>query len=212
MSCEICQEIPLIPLQLSCDHQYCFLCLAKGMLDGIMSCPSCHSEFNYKKIDSENRYLWLYSSCLSDNWWCYDKDQNVQIEEAYQAYKDDNVEIKIPISIKLNSSKIITTTLKQLPNQPSFQSFNISDPDDVCVDFTDDTNPPKKMPPSDIIDINGTDYKLDFANMKQMNTKENWKKRDIKRIVIPSELFKMDSIIYYLKYEKDVNGIAGTKF
>lgn len=238
--CDACNKTLLVPLILKCDHCFCFVCIAPDKIDDIMKgeCVTCHGSFNgnceligdNKNTDKCLNYMWLYSSNYTNTWWSYNRTHSEKVELIYQDYclnkkimngdtDDDNTNISVKITKKQSVPKM--KQQKSL-NNLDFNKLDNSDTDDnLSVDFSsletenssdiEEQEQPKII--SYIVNIYGTDYKLDFDSMKQINLHDTYKKRSIKRIEIPASVMKLSGkdIISYLSSE-NVIGISGKKF
>jgi hypothetical protein len=225
LNCELCKQLSVVPIQLFCNHLFCFLCLEEKILENKKDqCPSCLGLLNFKtvvNISSEN-YIWLYSSNCNDKWWCYNKIQNLKIENIYKDYtmrqnllkKDDEIDdfkIKIPKFGKKSKPVINSDEL--------YESIDIqNDSSSICVNFGDYSNIKKvsdeicsqnSYPLSYILEIGEFDYKIDFDNMKQINMIDTWRKRSIKRVEVPTDTKNLTN---FLKDKFDIVGVAGQKF
>ena len=71
-----------------------------------------------------------------------------------------------------------------------------------------------KLKLSYTVQVNKVEYIIDFDEMKQINLMDIRRRRNIKKIIIPSEIMKtcVSNIIFYLKNTHKVLGISGTKF
>jgi len=198
--CNLCNNTLISPIKSVNSDANCFLCLMYNFMIN-------------KLANSENNYIWLYSSNYNEFWWCYDKSQNLQIENTYKDFllkqnsvKNDDISIKI----KINKSK---ENHKYDISKINFHAIDIESDEETKLNFTDEyiIESTNIVPISYIMQIQSTEYKLDFDSMKQINLSELWKKRSIKRLTIPSSTYSFLEIITYLK-SQNVIGITGTKF
>lgn len=232
--CSLCHVESLIPIELNCKHNYCFLCLFYDVYNK-SNCPDCGNVndplniFDMNKIsniDTSNYYLWLYSSNYGNTWWCYKKDMCEKLEILFQDYclrkklLSDNEQIK-DNAISLSLKKVNKTKIFSLLNDTDdFKELNITS-NSLDVEFCDDstlTTPKIVKIPSQIasytINTYGSEYKLDFDLMKQINLGDVSKKRNIKRIEIPTHMrvYSVNDMINYLINNCFVLGVAGKKF
>lgn len=240
--CNICHEKPIIPIELQCGHNFCFLCVVPSMLEMISEniCPSmCNTQnncelFNEKKpvhsIDFKY-YVWLYSSNYGNTWWCYQRETCEQVEKIYNDYclrqqiLNDNSTSKNNINLTLtqNTTKKPKQTLLPKSFAQLDTASNDSNENDDAVDFNsisssdyngqEETNNTNHTV-SYIVNIHGTSYKLDFDAMKQINLTDTTKKRSVKRIVVPNEKrnCSANEIKQYLMNTHSILGVAGKKF
>ena len=103
MICKLCNNISNIPIETSCNHTFCFLCLnlwmsydCKNMSNCLYECPHCETKLDTSLLQINNvhdtnrintSYLWLYSSNFNDTWWAYDTNNNRNIELIYKNYE-----------------------------------------------------------------------------------------------------------------------------
>ena len=126
--CEICLQILQLPLNLPCNHVFCYLCL-KGQVGN--TCPTCETPYDQKLIqkpeirtfvpESHKKPVWLYktSNAFDIEWWLYDDRTNDIIEKAHQA-KEDQLEVKILNKTFKIDLKNKTQSMKNDPNRPMF--------------------------------------------------------------------------------------------
>lgn len=95
--CRVCFEVPKFPVQLKCEHTFCFIC-AKFVKENTGCCPLCRDkiteQFNKFSISDlnaqtpiQNSYpciKWLFGSRDERSWWYYDDEVSMQIEHYYQ--------------------------------------------------------------------------------------------------------------------------------
>ena len=222
--CNICNDIPNIPIALSCSHLLCLLCV------GISSeCPLCEQDITDIETNIDNikhrNYIWLYSSNFNHKWWCYSSKLNKIVENIYEDYiliKDMNKkfdEIDLGIKIKKNNSK------KHKIDWKDYDELNVDDFDVADVQFEDDEidNSPqdesslsqkKSNVTSYVIKVCGNEYRIDFDTMKQINILDSSKSRRIKRVRLPENLVgsEYSTIINFLKNDLNIIGISGKKF
>ena len=237
--CNTCHEKPIIPVELKCGHNFCFLCITP-VIDVINngSCPDLvcgYQDKNYELCNDEKTehvgnseyYVWLYSSNYGNTWWCYQREICGKVEKIYMDYclrqkilsNDNSVK---DISLTIHKKSVSTTSL---PKVGSFVELdNDSDNTETeSVDFesisgSESDKEELKEKKNQIISYNvtiyGTEYKLDFDLMKQINLNDTMKKRNIKRVEIPNEYRnkKASDIKQYLVNTYLVLGISGKKF
>lgn len=93
--CCICLDKLKSVVELSCKHKFCYLCI-KGVDMSGGDCPLCRApiDIDLDKLTTDTilvhnvvtRYpvvRWLYKSRDGMNWWYYDEDTNIVIEDAY---------------------------------------------------------------------------------------------------------------------------------
>lgn len=159
-----------------------------------------------KKISNDDtKRIWLYSGFFA-GWWCYDEINNCKLNRIYEDYCDRN---KINIVSTKTPSPIKQSIIKKLS---VFDTVDF----DTSQSLTDDNNDNYKKYHNENLDyvintING-DFRVDFANMKQINTIDSKKQRNISFLLVPREVYKNNNT--YIKYLKthDVKGISGIKF
>jgi hypothetical protein len=108
--CGICREDIVIPKELPCKHNYCFLCI-KAYFDLCqhngepLQCPTCKSSVpnNFLReparidLNMWRQYFvhtptvrWYYSSREQNKWWAYDPKNCEFIERRYQEFRNDD--------------------------------------------------------------------------------------------------------------------------
>ena len=207
--CDTCNNILTIPIISSNNVISCFLCLMnkKG-----------HIQYNsYNLYNYVNNYIWLYSSNYNGLWWCYNTNQNNQVERTYKDYLirqplDKNTN---DITVKINLNKSDKNANYYGKNKIKFHIIDVESDDDNKLNFTDKEIINCASTSQDIISytisIQSHEYKLDFDSMKQINLLEIWKKRSIRRLTLPSNMSSLCDIIDYLK-SQNVIGITGLKW
>jgi len=238
-NCIQCNSLLNVPVKLSCDHHYCFLCLCMNLLKNNFYCIGCNNNLTIseptklndqeKKIIKylDNHYLWLYSSNFTSTWWCYEKPLNQSIEHIYEDYlfikknKDDRQNDKSNPKITIQKSKNANDILNHTNTNYTYDDIEISDNDSSLeVSFSDESNDEiynkkhdKPQLLSYVVNAAGSEYKMDFDLMKQINTADSNKSRKIKRLEIPSDIVNDGflGVLLFLK-ENDVIGISGYKF
>jgi len=248
--CELCHVESLIPIELNCDHIFCFLCLYHDFSDTV-ACPSCNildnnlTIFQMNKIVpvsvSVNRYyIWLYSSNYGNTWWCYQKDCCEKVELIYKDYclrkqlSNSQLNQNNPITLSVLKKANKKVAAHSLNSDGEFEELDITD-NSSDVEFTDlsglsdlsnssdsldlpDANKNQVQKHNQIVSytvkIHGTEYKLDFDLMKQINVHDAMKKRNIKRIEIPNHLRSSPAsdIMQYISTSHMVLGVSGKKF
>lgn len=235
--CGVCNLEYNIPIELKCNHIYCFICSTK-----INNCLECHNPVIYNEtnhnvtINSELSYIWLYSSNYNDTWWCYDRENSNHIEYIYNDYVKVN-KIKNNISsdycndgIEINiSNKMVKKSDFKLSSSPmlvedSFIDMELNDDTDYI--YYDDTNLNHNSNKKNMystkssnklisynITVNNKIYRMNFDMMKQINVYNPNKKRNIKKIFIEDDIIKSNNmnIINFMKKNKII-GISGKKF
>ena len=100
LECAVCLQTCVHPVQLNCDHIFCFLCV-KGVTTHSKRCPMCRREISPGYLekpnlvqsdletiakDNENmpddRYSWFYAG--RNGWWKYEERAAAELEEAYR--------------------------------------------------------------------------------------------------------------------------------
>lgn len=229
--CNLCTNDVNIPIGMTCNHIVCFICLLSNTYKNRISCRCSKNIYNFNIQNNQimnkrfDNYIWLYSSNLHDTWWCYDQENIRDIQHIYMNYIDNK---KILLSINDNDNDIrINMQYKKssssnnlIENDQNFDIIDFNKNEDEDVLFNDQTynesyiKKPNKNRLSYIIKINFIEYKIDFDSMKQINLADPWKKRNIKKIIIPDEIINtnVNNIIHYLKNTHNVIGISGIKF
>ncbi|CAG2110201.1 unnamed protein product [Medioppia subpectinata] len=95
--CAVCMSSPVFPIQLSCEHIFCYLCV-KGVVnnDNTSKCPSIdanvlkHPKFVANGVNSCDRPVgafdtiqWFYEGRKGTGFWAYDHSNAVILEEAF---------------------------------------------------------------------------------------------------------------------------------
>ena len=124
--CPICRYTLNIPIKLSCNHVYCYLCI-KSTNEISNNCPYCSKTIDIQldkvTIKKQNldifnmKNLWLYSDkeFVNKKWWLYDPVTNILIENLYNEYiLDDNKDVIFPISIAIKHYTIDFKNMKQI--------------------------------------------------------------------------------------------------
>ena len=166
--CAICLQPCLQPVQLPCNHIFCFLCFKAITLNHHKHlCPMCRSEIAPEYIDNphliaedsegacqssstgrtEQKNHWFYSG--ANGWWEYDERTAEEIEEAYNRYTAVK---ENPPAVKRKRTK--KKTLDQ-------QKADISSTYEIM--------------------IVGVFFVIDFEKMVQYRKGEPYRKRNIKR-------------------------------
>jgi hypothetical protein len=167
LNCDICHKEVQIPVCLSCNHSFCFLCASPDKIDDMINgvCLVCDSNGNTspnnceliendKKIDynSSNNYVWLYSSNYGNTWWCYKREHCEKVELIYvdhclkkQILNGNNNPSNINLKIVKKTSN---NKLQSIPSIVSFNTLYGSDDesDTDTVDFSSDYD--SNSPPS----------------------------------------------------------------
>ena len=108
LECAVCLQTCVHPVQLNCDHIFCFLCV-KGVTTHSKRCPMCRREISpgclekpnlvqpdLERIAQENesmqdeRYSWFYAG--RNGWWKYEERAAAELEEAYRRTIDTDGE------------------------------------------------------------------------------------------------------------------------
>ena len=110
--CPICYENMIYPIELSCTHTFCYLCV-KGAYKENQLCPMCRSpiyksvinnpklststKIKYSKEEKSfknNKIEWFYESDRDKNlWWRFDIKTSMEIEGFYEKFLgDDKIE------------------------------------------------------------------------------------------------------------------------
>ncbi|KAK2723026.1 E3 ubiquitin-protein ligase RNF146-like isoform X2 [Artemia franciscana] len=94
--CPVCLLPCSHPVELPCNHTFCFLCIKGVAYSAQRKCPMCRTPFpreilkNPKVINHEeiariasegDGYIWYYEG--SNGWWQYDHRTNQEIEAAF---------------------------------------------------------------------------------------------------------------------------------
>lgn len=96
MDCSICLEECIQPVQLPCNHIFCFLCV-KGVSDIFHKCAICRKPIPPNYFDNpvfvshdgvtlplfDGCYQWFYEG--KDGWWVYDSRTSRDLETAYRS-------------------------------------------------------------------------------------------------------------------------------
>lgn len=171
----------------------------------------------------DNSILWLYSSTFGERWWCYDEKCNLQIEMTYhdylkrkrvmQEFDSDELfeQIDSPTDEKINKDGVVLSDFNfefiqpdKIENIPV--NFRSSLGNDVQERISKDS-PEEVLSYS--IKIGNHEYRLDFDNMKQVNSLDFRRQRRIKRIEIEPTIHNLKD---YLHNAYGVLGVAGVKF
>ena len=233
-TCDHCQTEALVPIELNCNHNYCFLCLFYNY-DTDSNCPTCHEDgdlFEMNKIintDTNKYYIWLYSSNYGNTWWCYQKQICEKVEKIYKDYclrKQilNSVPVITPISLSVSKKSNKSKKSAQNLNKDAFDELDADSNSDV--EFSDDDSENTDNNQNDqgnqvsqeimsyVVTIHGSEYKLDFDSMKQINLNDTSKKRNVKRIEVLHHIRNkpMTNIIDYMKNNEFVLGVSGKKF
>jgi len=99
--CCICLDNFKLPLLLSCQHKFCYLCI-KAVYHLTAKCPLCRNNINNDSIEKVSLtssfklpdITWIYSS-RDNNWWLYESSIANEIEIAYQQYLKDITNKKV---------------------------------------------------------------------------------------------------------------------
>ena len=102
LECAICLQQCVHPVQLNCQHIFCYLCV-KGVQK--KQCPMCRSDISPESIDQPNlvkdgkelsskfksdaendTYSWFYKG--QNGWWEYEQRDLSDLEKAYTAAMD----------------------------------------------------------------------------------------------------------------------------
>lgn len=222
-TCNICYNDLIVPVIYPCSHIFCLLCLDLGTIN----CPSCDIEIKnmqsqYQNIKYKN-HIWLYSSNFNNKWWCYDIKSTRMIETIYTDYcliKEMN-DIYTDLDLGINLRKKITKTISNDAayikinddDLDNYDEVNFEDDDSLNKSFSSDQIKKKSSGIPYIIKAGNTEYRIDFENMRQINTIDNTKTRKIKRLEIPNSIIEdgYDEILEFLKCN-NVIGISGKKF
>lgn len=108
LECAVCLQTCVHPVQLNCDHIFCFLCV-KGVTTHSKRCPMCRREISPGYLDKPNlvqsdletiaqesesmkdeRYSWFYAG--RNGWWKYEERAAAELEEAYRRTIDTDGE------------------------------------------------------------------------------------------------------------------------
>ena len=105
LECAVCLQTCVHPVQLNCDHIFCFLCV-KGVTTQSKRCPMCRREILPGYLEKPNlvvpsdpeidkvsmqhdRYSWFYEG--RNGWWEYEERAAAELEEGYsRAIHTDN--------------------------------------------------------------------------------------------------------------------------
>ncbi|XP_077991417.1 uncharacterized protein LOC144445660 [Glandiceps talaboti] len=98
--CAVCLQTCVQPVQLPCDHIFCFLCV-KGVANQSKRCALCRTEIPMEFLNHPNLvntgedicvpeepsggkedYLWFYEG--RNGWWQYDQRTIIELEDAYK--------------------------------------------------------------------------------------------------------------------------------
>jgi len=211
-----------------CNHEFCYICIKTYNLNGNTKCPTCNitiniaDDFKFERIHElkRNNYVWLYNSNYGGHWWCYDSTITSQLENIYKDYQKR-------IALNNNNTSDIQIDNKSLNRKKKssnnanvgFDGFvNINDDGidtNIKLDLKsdDDENEEEEIvePVSYEINIGCFKYKIDVENMKQINIRDSFKQRTIKRISIDQNLSDED-MKQYLMVNSRILGVSGIKF
>jgi WWE domain len=96
MNCVKCNKPPQLPVTLTCNDVYCFLCLKEYMGNNNSTCynQQCkqpitidinHISEDFKTVLSglNGKNVWMYNSVSNDGWWIYNPETSNNIEQCY---------------------------------------------------------------------------------------------------------------------------------
>jgi len=98
MNCIKCNNPPQLPVKLTCNDVYCFLCLKYQMAAGngnntclnqqckqpiTMDINHISEDFKTVLLGLIGKSVWLYNSVSNDGWWMYNPDTSKMIEQCY---------------------------------------------------------------------------------------------------------------------------------
>jgi len=158
-----------------------------------------------KTSRGDTQRVWLYSGFFA-GWWCYDEINNIKLNRIYEDYCDRN---------GINTKNTNTSfPIKQLTKK-TLSVFDTVDFNASLSSIDNDDDNYKNCHNNRLEYIINTaygDFKVDFENMKQVNTLDSKKQRIMSFLSVPNETYKNESaFIKYLK-KHDVKGISGKKF
>jgi len=195
-NCKICGLSIQLPVQLSCGHNFCYLCVKSQITSGIQCCHTCGIGLNIdakgnildsNELSNDRNIYWMYSVKHGNSWWCYTHRESNQLESMFNDY--------------LIEKGILSATDKDAISIINNDIINNGNNHELI-----------KLPQHlNNIKVSGMEFKIDFNKMNQININDNTKQRNIKRIQIKNNIPYAD-IINYLKHNYNVIGIAGIKF
>jgi Zinc finger, C3HC4 type (RING finger) len=231
-NCELCLSKINIPLELTCHHKFCYLCIKMNMImTSSLACPICHYQIivdidNFKistheLIDNNSNIIWAYSSNYNNLWWCYDTVSIRKLELIYNDYikrmqgTNNENENSTPddIKIKIVNKNSVSSSQSHYSNY-EFEKMIIQNNHDNEVNFESmnendsEINEPE-IEITYIVKIGHLNYQINIEEMKQINIMDPWKKRNIKRILLINDI---DHMMNYLKNTHNIIGVAGIKF
>ncbi len=225
--CPLCNKTPNLKYTLNCGDTYCFLCIKTYFLEGNEECPTCKTfisdEIETVRADEltddlkiNQHVFWLYESNYGNHSWCYDNVSTEQLEQIWLDYNrrkniGKNNEIEITVSLP-------QTTTNQLPppipNNIQFVPMNVHHASTHnLVNFSDPIMQSVLTPSSPvsyIIKIGRAEYQIDMDQMRQINIKDTYKQRRIKRVELSTQYTYVE-MLSHLKTQYNVLGIAGVK-
>ena len=118
--CNICKKKVSLPIRLSCNDVFCFICIKLNYVNGIVNCPTCQKVItdNFSGMSISNcgnsvmqfkNFQWIYYS-FNEKWWCYDERSNIKLETIYNEYKmRGSMHRNMSEDILISTKHIITT-------------------------------------------------------------------------------------------------------
>ena len=189
--------------------------------------------FEQSHLNGKLCFFWMYATNYKDTWWLYDDSLNDQIEAMWIDYlkRKDNKENYKNINIMNSnvSNLLMTKTVKMKQSEENEDNHDkdkfdsnvniISNIANIDFDDYDDYALPKLQNFQQnnkqlenltySITLDNTKYKIDFDQMKQLNSIDLWKKRNIRRLEF-KDVSKLSPNLFREKY--GVLGKAGIKF
>lgn len=209
-TCNCCQEKFNYKTKLDCGHEYCIICIHDKQ-----SCPVCDSSINdltFFKSLTRKKYIWLYSTSNGGMWWLYNQPLSKKIEKIYKDYQKREA-VSQPIqTIKIKKSKMKKQKVSQSMKQISgFKDFSFKEmKNESLVDFSnyewDISESSDNEMPTYNLKIGNVRYRIDIANMKQINAQSSYKQRSIMRLEVKN------MSIADLKNQHNILGISGHRF
>ena len=174
---------------------------------------------------------WVYSSGYNSEWWCYDIQSHQRLETIYKDYlkvNEKNSQNNINMDLKQISANVSPCDKKksfldysliqkmELYNS-GFEDFNDASGNNKtcdivtyksCIPLKKEENT-SKLPLPYKLKIGKTHYVINFNKMKQINQSDIKKQRNIRRILIPTNINDPHK---YLETHHRVKGVAGIRY
>lgn len=92
LECAVCLQPCVLPVQLPCDHIFCYLCVKGLAQQNTLKCALCRQEISQNFLNnprlipsagaSEGTIQWFYKG--QNGWWQYDDRTSMEIEASYE--------------------------------------------------------------------------------------------------------------------------------